>query len=288
MAGKEKIHKTEILNRCALENNISINCNGAIAFFEYLELVYTVQDTIVPSDSLHELAGKNNNDIINNLVITSINKLIGDGIFNKDATGFDLDRGSLIIKHSAFPLSYAAIRNFLIHVGVLNKEENGKIFVEPKFEQDIIKSLRGQKEKFTLEQLIKQQEEQNKRGLEAEEFVLAYEKARLPLRANKIKRISDLDVTAGYDIVSFEDECAECYNRFIEVKCYKGAPHFYWSENESDVAKVLEDKYILCLVNHEKIGEHGYQPEFIRNPYESIFNGDGWMVNPSSYRIQKI
>lgn len=114
------------------------------------------------------------------------------------------------------------------------------------------------------------------------------EKKRLPKMAQKIKRISDFDVAAGYDIVSYESYETEHYDRFIEVKCYIGFPHFFWSENESDVARIKADKYLLCLVDYARIGEPGYQPEFIRNPYETIFNGEEWLVNAASYRIQKI
>ena len=118
--------------------------------------------------------------------------------------------------------------------------------------------------------------------------MLGLEKKRLPELAQKIKRISDFDVAAGYDIVSYENNGSGQYDRFIEVKCYMGSPHFFWSENESDVAKIKADKYILCLVDYLKMGEPGYQPEFIRNPYETIFGSDEWLVNASSYRIQKI
>lgn len=288
MAGKEKISRDEIRNRCALENNIMVNCPGAVAFFEYLKLVDTTSDTVMPLPELETIAAKNGNEIIEQLAIMCINKLVEEGIFDKDATGFDAEKGHLTIKRSAFPLAYAAVRNFLTTAGALDKEENGEICVAGNYESDWTEQLRNRKRKFTLEQLLKQQEEQSKRGLEAEEFVLRLERKRLPKLAQKIKRISDFDVAAGYDIVSYENNDDEHYNRFIEVKCYMGSPHFFWSENESDVAKIKEDKYILCLVDYLRMGEPEYQPEFIRNPYETIFCGDEWLVTASSYRIQKI
>lgn len=288
MAGKKKISRDEIRNRCALENNITVNCPGAVAFFEYLRLIDTTPDTIVPSSELNKIAAKSNSEVIEQLAALSINRLVEEGIFDKDATGFDVEKGHLTIKRSAFPLAYAAIRNFLTMVGVLDKEENGEICVAGDYESDWTEQLRNRRKKFTLEQLLKQQEDQSKRGLEAEEFVLELERKRLPEMARKIKRISDFDVSAGYDIVSFESKDTEHYDRFIEVKCYIGSPHFFWSENEFDVAKIKADKYILCLVDYTRIGEPGYRPEFIRNPCEIIFDGDEWLVNTASYRIQKI
>lgn len=288
MAGKERISRDEIRNRCALENNITVNCPGAVAFFEYLRLVDTTSDTVMPLPELDTLAAKSNGEIIEQLAAMSINRLVEEGIFDKDATGFDAEKGHLTIKRSAFPLAYAAVRNFLTMAGALDKEENGEICVAGNYESDWTEQLRNRRKKFTLEQLLKQQEDQSRRGLEAEEFVLGLERKRLPELAQKIKRISDFDVAAGYDIVSYENNETEHYDRFIEVKCYMGSPHFFWSENESDVARIKADKYILCLVDYLRMGEPGYQPEFIRNPYETIFDSDEWLVNASSYRIQKI
>ena len=288
MAGKERISRDEIRNRCALENNITVNCPGAVAFFEYLRLVDTTSDTVMPLPELDTLAAKSNGEIIEQLAAMSINRLVEEGIFDKDATGFDAEKGHLTIKRSAFPLAYAAVRNFLTMAGALDKEENGEICVAGNYESDWTEQLCNRRKKFTLEQLLKQQEDQSRRGLEAEEFVLGLERKRLPELAQKIKRISDFDVAAGYDIVSYENNETEHYDRFIEVKCYMGSPHFFWSENESDVARIKADKYILCLVDYLRMGEPGYQPEFIRNPYETIFDSDEWLVNASSYRIQKI
>lgn len=288
MAGKEKISRDEIRNRCALENNITVNCPGAVAFFEYLRLVDITSDTVMPLPGLDTFAAKSSGKIIVQLVTMSINRLVQEGIFDKDATGFDSEKGHLTIKQAAFPLAYAAVRNFLTMAGALDKEKNGEICVAENYESDWTEQLRNRRKKFTLEQLLKQQEEQSRRGLEAEEFVLGLEKKRLPELANKIKRISDFDVAAGYDIVSYENNETEHYDRFIEVKCYMGSLHFFWSENESDVARIKADKYILCLVDYLRMGEPEYQPEFIRNPYKTIFNSDEWLVNASSYRIQKI
>ena len=288
MAGKERISRDEIRNRCALENNITVNCPGAVAFFEYLRLVDTTSDTVMPLPELNTLAAKSNGEIIEQLAAMSINRLVEEGIFDKDATGFDAEKGHITIKRSAFPLAYAAVRNFLTMAGALDKEENGEICVAGNYESDWTEQLRNRRKKFTLEQLLEQQEEQSRRGLEAEEFVLGLEKKRLPELAQKIKRISDFDVAAGYDIVSYENNDTEHYDRFIEVKCYMGSPHFFWSENESDVARIKADKYILCLVDYLRMGEPGYQPEFIRNPYETIFDSDEWLINASSYRIEKI
>ena len=66
-------------------------------------------------------------------------------------------------------------------------------------------------------------------------FVLCFEKVRIghPLCEN-IKRISEIDVSAGYDIVSFNSSQSQKLDRFIEVKAISNNG-FYWSKNEFEI-----------------------------------------------------
>ncbi|MCP8970931.1 DUF3883 domain-containing protein [Ectobacillus ponti] len=287
LSSKSFISRKEVINRSALENGIVINCNGALAFLEYLEYVKLSGDNVVLTERFKELELLEKSCIIDVLVKSCITKLIDEGIFDRDETGFNVDKGHISIKQSAFPLAYAAIRNFLITAGAFNKD-NDEMCISGSYESDFASRIRIRKGKFTLEQLLKQQEEQNRRGFEAEEFVLAIEKKRLSEKAYRVKRISDFDVSAGYDIVSFQSDSSTACDRFIEVKSYLGNPHFYWSENESDTARIKGDKYVLCLVDYARITEPEYEPEFIQDPYKVIFENDSWLVNIASYKIQKI
>lgn len=288
LEGKDKVSRTEINNRCSRENGIVVNCPGAIAFLAYLKLVDVMDNVIIPTEEMMQLSGKNKEDIINIIIKLCLSNMVEDGIFSQESLGFDTDKGHLSIKRSAFPLEYAAIRNFLTVAGALEKEHNGEICVTDSYENIFAKDLKSYRQKLTLEELLKQKEEQSQRGLEAEEFVLELERNRLPLKAYKIKRISDFDVAAGYDIVSYDSNESMKYDRFIEVKCYLGKPHFYWSENECDTARQKGSKYILCLVDYTCIKEPGYTPQYIRNPYDDIFTNENWLVNAASYKIQEI
>ena len=288
LEGKDKVSRTEINNRCSRENGIVVNCPGAIAFLAYLKLVDVMDNVIIPTEEMMQLSGKNKEDIINIIIKLCLSNMVEDGIFSQESLGFDTDKGHLSIKRSAFPLEYAAIRNFLTVAGALEKEHNGEICVTDSYENIFAKDLKSYRQKLTLEELLKQKEEQSQRGLEAEEFVLELERNRLPLKAYKIKRISDFDVAAGYDIVSYDSNESMKYDRFIEVKCYLGKPHFYWSENECDTARQKGSKYILCLVDYTRIKEPGYTPQYIRNPYDDIFTNENWLVNAASCKIQEI
>lgn len=287
IAGKRKISKSEIRNRCALENGIIVNCPGAIAFLQYLGYVEVTDSEVIPNDEMTTFTTEDI-DSINVIVKRCMEELVEEGIFDRDTIGFDTKKGCLSIKRCAFPLTHAAIRNFLIMAGALEREEHGEICLTDYYESDFTAQLRSRKKRYTIEKLMQKQEEQSKRGLEAEEFVLGLERSRLPEKAFKIKRISDIDVSAGYDLVSYIDSDSEVYDRFIEVKCYIGRPHFYWSENEVDVAKIKGNKYILCLVDYMKMSEYGYEPEYITDPYSVIFDDKSWMINTASYKVQKI
>lgn len=288
LRGKSFVNRNEIINRVALENHVTLNANAAIAFFSYLGYVNTENNDIAPTDTFNSIASLSSEFIIKNIVSDCISKMFAEGIFDTNIISFDPELCCLKIRAIAFPLTHAVIRNFLITVDALNYEDNGEIIINSLYEYVFSELLRERNQKITLEQLLKTQQEQNQRGLEAEEFVLAMEQKRIPCKANMIKRISDVDVAAGYDIISFNDETSSIYDRFIEVKSYIGSPHFYWSENEVDTAKIKGNKYILCLVNYEKIKIPGYIPEIIEDPYNVVFKDDSWLVSPSSYIVKKI
>lgn len=286
---KPYVNKQEIANRTALENTITLNCNGAVAFYEYLGYLNVEFDKVMPTDKLNSMRDLDKETFVKSVIKDCISALSDDGIFDSGSTCFDVEEGQLSIKRSAFPLAYAAIRNFLTVVGALDKEENGEIGIAESYESDFSDLLRTRQEKFSLEQLLERQQAQNERGLAAEEFVLRIEKERLPQKNSRIKRISDFDVSAGFDIVSFADSSSSNYDRFIEVKCYIGEPHFYWSQNEADVAQIKGNKYFLCLVDYDRmVNEPEYLPEYIQNPYTVIFEDDTWLVNTASYKVQKI
>ncbi len=126
-------------------------------------------------------------------------------------------------------------------------------------------------------------------GDETEEFVLKYEQKRLANhpKIEQIKRVSRIDVCAGYDIVSFDSlESAEI-DRFIEVKSYSKELGFYWSLNEIRVAKQKRKKYYLYLVNRDSLSEVDYDVLMINDPYNEIFFDNSWDKIAQNWYIKK-
>ena len=288
LAGKTSIPVQEVSSRCCLERGIKLKVSGAVAFLEYLGMVVLSRPNILPTENLRKYISMTDEEVVTSLSKECIDKLVEDGIFDRPGMTIDSSSGCICMKRSTIPLAYAAVRNFLICAGAFYEVNGETVLVAEGFEQEISNKLRSRKKNITLEQLLKEQQEQSQRGLEGEEFVLSLEHSRLPSKIKRIKRISDFDVAAGYDIVSFESEENEQYNRFIEVKTYLGSKRFFWSENEIDTAKIKGDNYILCLVDYKKIKTPGYVPEFIKNPYNTIFNDSSWLINAATYRIEKI
>ena len=85
-------------------------------------------------------------------------------------------------------------------------------------------------------------------GLSAELQVIKYEKKRLrsqPDLAKKIKHVAPEDVSAGYDILSWEikHDKGTAIPRYIEVKAVSAVDSkFYWSQNEVEKAKEASKK----------------------------------------------
>ncbi|MDG7045532.1 MAG: DUF3883 domain-containing protein [Nitrososphaerota archaeon] len=134
------------------------------------------------------------------------------------------------------------------------------------------------------EELEVQLKEKRIYGGRAEEFVLAWERERLnragmARESTLAKRISQTDVTRGYDIESFT-LAGEKPDRFIEVKCTKSPIlRFFWSKNEVDKAKELGLKYFIYFVWLGEGGEPEGDPEIIENPVKNV------LENPARFLV---
>jgi hypothetical protein len=123
----------------------------------------------------------------------------------------------------------------------------------------------------------------------AEHFVLDFEIQRLGKDfASRVRIISDIDVGAGYDIISFESNESQEYDRFIEVKATSNSQGFFWSSNEYETAKLKGPRYYLYLVDLRKIRRDDYVPLIIKDPAAVIMESEDWLVEPQTYQITKI
>lgn len=137
---------------------------------------------------------------------------------------------------------------------------------------------------MTSSQLHDGQNHQSNIGELGEEFAVTFERKRLPkFLQSKIVRFGEHDVAMGYDILSFESSLSLLPDRYIEVKTFRGHPHFYWSENEIAAARKYADHYYLYLIDIDRINDAAYEPQIIANPAVLFDDKKLWSSTPYQY-----
>jgi hypothetical protein len=163
-------------------------------------------------------------------------------------------------------------RNFLMELGIikLSLDQKNYILLNEYQKPTLIKNKR----KITLEEFLKNKKADEEIGRVAELEVLKYERKRLakfPALVKKIKYISPKDVSAGYDIISFDESSS--LERYIEVKAVAALEHkFNWTRNEIEKAKFLREQYYLYLLPHSGRKEFNIENlKIIRDPFVNIY-----------------
>lgn len=217
-------------------------------------------------------------------------------IFCSENISYDIIYRLIQIESGAFGFRYANFRQLLINFSFLYQHPDKnirKFIVNSKykilFDKELMPEIK--RRKIGIDELEKVLEQKQIYGKEAESFVLKYEKERLFThpRVHLVEIISEYDVSAGYDVVSYGNLESVEYDRFIEVKSFSKTPTFHWSRNEIDVARIKKDFYFLYLVDREQFSKEGYHPLIIQNPYKVIMeNPSEWEKRVDSYSITKI
>ena len=275
---------------CSFVNNVRINFNSAIAIFEYLGFIHISDSLLVPTENGQKLYTFIDNGFEELFCETCLSKLIADAVINVSAFKFDLSKGKYYVPKYGFPITAVVFRNVLIQFNAFTERPDGTLELAERYEPVFAKCQKSIKLKISLDTLKKRLKLQEIQGELAELFVFEYEKKRLAGTINvaRVRRISDIDVSAGYDITSFENGEISEYNRFIEVKSYRGRLSFYWSKNEIDIASLHRERYYIYLVNMDKINELDYVPTIIQDPVGAVVNSDGWLMQPTSYLVLPI
>ena len=180
---------------------------------------------------------------------------------------YDEAKSQFFIYVNDIPLRYMGLAMLMEQTGEFERIKNKEYFIGINNYPDIIKK----KPLISIEELQKKLQQDNEHGEQAERFVFEYEEKRLKQMEinNPPVRISAIDVTAGYDIISYESKFSDGYDRFIEVKAVSKSG-FFWSKNEYETAKVKREKYYLYLVELGRVGDPGYIPEIILDSASTV------------------
>jgi len=178
-------------------------------------------------------------------------------------------------------LKYSGVRNFLISLGAISSiTPDGSYIASDKISTYFL----DRKKVLPYTKFEDRLKANNELGRKAELLILEEEKGKFkdyPELLNEIKHISLLDVSAGYDIKSFEGfpEKGRWQSKYIEVKSVaKDDFGFYWSKNEVEKAKQLGDRYYLYLLPvKDNSNFNTSELQQIKNPYKVVFqNKDDW------------
>lgn len=294
ISGISKTDKQDYLISSRTSELTLISYASLISLQKELGFFLRNNKVMVVLDEAHKAknsSGEDNNQTNNYLIQSTVNFLFDADIFSINMFYYDSVQQQYRFKNESFPLKLSSVRNVLISQGFLCVDRGvtgSRFYVSPEYESLVASQCIRKRKAISLEQLKKRLKSDELAGEKAELFVVKYEKKRLGVEGeNKVKRISEIDVTAGYDIVSANSPNSTVANRFIEVKAVS-ENGFYWSKNEYDIAKLLAADYYLYLVDLSKIDDDNYEPDIIHNPVQHIMENNLWLVEPQSYHIQKV
>ncbi len=193
---------------------------------------------------------------------------------------YDSVKNQFFIYKNDVPLRIMGLLMLMEQVGVFEECNSKDYIVDINKYRHYFKN----KSKIDSDEFKKILQHEAELGEIAEQFAIVYENKKLDnLNISKRAiRISDVDVTAGYDIISYMYD-TDIPNKYIEVKSCNGNFDFYISRNEINVSKEKGDSYFLYLYNRDK--KTIYE---IQNPYLKIFkeNSD-WGYEAESFHINK-
>jgi len=264
-------------------NAESLYFDETLIFFVELGLVSNTGQNILPNEDFKKILAQTAGDI-KDFLISQLLK--NRGFLSKYIADF-LNRFELHNNAYEFTpnteqrLKYSGVRNFLISLGIISSiTPSGGYIASDKISAYFL----DRKKILPYTKFEAQLQANDELGLKAELLILEEEKRKFkghPELLNEIQHISLWDVSAGYDIKSFErlPEEGRWQQKYIEVKAVsKDDLGFYWSRNEMDKARQLGDKYYLYLLPVKDSSSFNISElQQIKNPYKAVFqNGDDW------------
>lgn len=267
--------------------HIEVEVEAVVLLFHELKIVkYSVENDFIDVENRSIL---DRDDFFTYFSEAIVNLAIYEDIISLDSITYDAHLDRFWIAKKCIKLKYAFLRNLFITLNLFEKRTSSTYFISSNLVQRF-EPLIHQKRKVSQKELIAQLEQNALQGEAGEIFVLAYEKNRLKRRddLDLIKQVSIYDVRAGYDIISFDNDTSEHLDRLIEVKTYVGKPHFHWSSNELNIAKLKGNQYYLYLVSYNDITTNGYEPLIIKNPAKYFEDNSNWHFSVEGYLVNMI
>ena len=261
-----------------------------LRLFASMGLLQIVDDTYIEgADQIKEKYGRGEDFFSDWFIEKFVDFALEEGIINIEKISYSIDDDAYIMASTTIkPKEHACYRNILTDYEVITLLKDNRYLVNGVLDKAIKTPHHHRRiSEAQLKAKLQQQAEQGERG---ELYVVEFEKRRITKHSlqAKIQRVSLIDVSAGFDIVSFNSNESSKIDRFIEVKTYRGSQHFHWSENEIKAARIMGDSYYLYLVDDDCIDKEDYEPVIIKNPHSVIFSSGQWLFEPDSYSVERV
>lgn len=265
----------------------SKNFDEALGFLLALKLMKRKDDSLIVSHRLRKIGYPRTLEqvikdaLLRSQVFKDVRELILK--FQPESSGF------VYAPTRSERFTESHVRNLLISLGIVRYDESADVYIVSAQDYEVVFEQTGSSHKrLSLKALQAIQAKNERIGGRAEEIVIKFEKERLSSYPDLVKRIThtaEIDVTAGYDIESFEAG-NEVTKRFIEVKAV--SPYdfgFQWSIGEVRAAKYLQGQYFLYLlpvINGEPSIEDAL---VVQDPATKFAGSKEWNMDISGYSV---
>lgn len=192
------------------------------------------------------------------------------------------------IPENLYNLKSSDLRNFLISLKIIKYTGKDYIIINKKIFSEFVKT------KFSPQQLNLLLHKKALLGLEAEKLILKYEKNKLKKYNKKLtpKHIALEDVSAGYDILSYQKENNSFKKIYIEVKAVSSSDYrFFLSNLEFTTSLKYKSSYYIYLlpVDYSNVSNFDYENIIMINDIsKNVFNDiSKWSIQNDGYSISK-
>jgi len=278
--------------------DFSMNYDETVAFLSELSLMRLAQGVWVVSEKLQNMIGvldgsEAREGGLREFVLSELlnsDSVYGEEVYDYVSKFVPKEDGLSYTPSVKENQACSDVRNFLMELNVV-EFVNDHYQIAEKYVATL-SAFEKKPRKLSLEALKRIQAENEGLGRAAEEAVIEYERQRLkdyPDFSDRVRRISEENVRAGYDVESFNCE-GSAKQIFIEVKAVSAVDlEFIWTVNEISAAQRYGDRYHLYLVPVVAGGTFNMSKlRIIRDPYHAVYDQEEkWSKTPLEFIIKE-
>jgi hypothetical protein len=228
------------------------------------------------------------------LVLSGLWEAAARALFTAFEPNYELVTFELDVRETPPPGHLRTTVQVAKRLGIL-AEAGGILKVTPEYVAAIVR-LRSDATGLAEDDLLVSLEAKRKLGAQAEEAVVIFERERLASLGRHaeemlVRRISGLNVSAGYDIESFDgNKPLFDHDRHIEVKASQGSNvRFYWTAGERQAARRLGSMYWIYFVgSFSAASRRDISPLMIQDPSARLEHVAGLRIGVATLLVEQV